>query len=135
MSGAEVSTMLIRTGSATERFYQHARDRVEACSIGQELLNCGLLVAVCWGIDGEMDVNDDQVDATDANDDDDASVAMSMSMSMAANDANSAAAGAMSMRDPGVSVSVSGASVGPGMLLLGDGESPESFNGPKFSGE
>ncbi len=29
--------------------YRHARDRLEACTIGQELLNCGLIVAVASG--------------------------------------------------------------------------------------
>ncbi len=30
---------------------QFARDRFEACNIGQELLSCGLLVAVCSGFE------------------------------------------------------------------------------------
>ncbi len=31
---------------------RHARDRQEACLIGQELLNCGLIVAVASGMSG-----------------------------------------------------------------------------------
>lgn len=49
-SGGDVAAFLIRSSaSGAEHQYQHAKDRFEACAIGQELLSCGLLVAVSSG--------------------------------------------------------------------------------------
>lgn len=39
--------------------YRHARDRFEACAIGQELLDCGLLLPVCAGF---IDEDGDNID-------------------------------------------------------------------------
>lgn len=45
--------------------YQHARDTHEAISIGQELLSCGLLVAVCSGFEEDDSLHRD-LDEDDA---------------------------------------------------------------------
>lgn len=59
ISGDEVTSWLIRN-SATSHQYQYAGDRTEACAIGQELLNCGLLVPITCGFDSDdiFDTND-----------------------------------------------------------------------------
>lgn len=65
ISGGEVAGWLIRSDGSQEHQYQHARDRSEACTIGQELLSCGLLLSVSCGFD-EEDVKDHRYDDADS---------------------------------------------------------------------
>lgn len=58
ISGSEVAAWLIRPELntsiiSTNTSYQNARDRIEACALGQELLNCGLIVSICCGMEGD----------------------------------------------------------------------------------
>lgn len=58
VSGIEVASWLVRPSydsSSSSSSSNPARDRVEACAIGQELLNCGLLATIAWGFEGEGD--------------------------------------------------------------------------------
>lgn len=70
ISGAEVTGWLIRSESTEEHQYQHAKDRNEACAIGQELLSCGLLVAVCSGLDNDPLYDDDEYEIVDGREND-----------------------------------------------------------------
>lgn len=59
ISGEDVAGWLMRntnTGAAAETSAQAiARDRTEACTIGQELLSTGLIIPVCAGFDEDHD--------------------------------------------------------------------------------
>lgn len=59
ISGGEIAAWLIRSTSVAEvNVEQLASNRTEACAIGQELVTCGLLVAVCSGfIDEDHDMH------------------------------------------------------------------------------
>jgi hypothetical protein len=70
ISGSEVTGWLIRSESTEEHQYQHAKDRNEACAIGQELLSCGLLVAVCSGLDNDPLYDDEEYEILDGREND-----------------------------------------------------------------
>jgi hypothetical protein len=52
VSGEDVAAWLMRTAGSQESSSNFARDRSEACAIGQELLICGLLMNVSAGFAG-----------------------------------------------------------------------------------
>jgi hypothetical protein len=54
VSGSEVATWLVRPSNDSSSS-KPARDRIEACAIGQELVNCGLLTAIACGFEGDSD--------------------------------------------------------------------------------
>lgn len=66
LSGSEVSAWLIHSDNSSKDSeidqYRHARDRFEACAIGQELLDCGLLLPVCAGFIDEEGDNEGEID-------------------------------------------------------------------------
>lgn len=74
ISGGEVAGWLMRSttasltdpapgqASSTQQQYQHARDTHEAINIGQELLSCGLLMAVCSGFEEDDSLHRDLED-------------------------------------------------------------------------
>lgn len=72
LSGGDITAWLMRSAtadSAGEVDRHSTIDRVEACSIGQELLDCGLLEAVCSGFkDDETEFFDDHDGPFDASD-------------------------------------------------------------------